>query len=318
MLRLYDTAKRAKVDFVPSVEGRVSMYVCGATPYDLPHLGHGRKEVVFDTIRRYLVWRGYAVKYVSNVTDIEDKIIARAHEEGTTEPELVARFEVTFRSAFDRLNILRPDDEPRATEWIEEMTRLIAQLVANGHAYVVEGQGVYFQVDTLPSYGSLSHRTLDELLESAGARVDVDERKRKRYLALMQEQAKSMQRLVDDLLTLSSLESDQNALAEGEFAIVPLLLELSADAKALSGGHVPVGAVLTHKWVFDKVFNSMVRAVVHGSTFSKNDLAMAAGLATLQVIESEKLIERSAQRGERLLRFRFDQAGRLGLPLRHG
>jgi cysteinyl-tRNA synthetase len=178
MLRLYDTARRAKVDFVPSVEGRVSMYVCGPTPYDVPHLGHGRKEVVFDTIRRYLLWRGYAVTYVSNVTDIEDKIISRAREEGTTEPQLVGRFEGTFRSAFDRLNILRPDDEPRATEWIEEMVELIKQLVANGHAYVVEGQGVYFQVDTLPNYGSLSHRTLEELLESAGARVDVDERKR--------------------------------------------------------------------------------------------------------------------------------------------
>ena len=178
MLRLYDTAKRAKVDFVPTVEGRVSMYVCGPTPYDVPHLGHGRKEVVFDTIRRYLLWRGFAVTYVSNVTDIEDKIISRAKEEGTTESELVARFEGTFRSAFDRLNILRPDDEPRATEWISEMTDLIAQLVANGHAYVVEGQGVYFQVDTLPDYGALSHRTLEELLESAGARVDVDERKR--------------------------------------------------------------------------------------------------------------------------------------------
>ena len=178
MLRLYDTAKRAKVDFVPTVEGRVSMYVCGPTPYDVPHLGHGRKEVVFDTIRRYLLWRGFAVTYVSNVTDIEDKIISRAKEEGTTEPELVARFEGTFRTAFDRLNILRPDDEPRATEWISEMTDLIAQLVANGHAYVVEGQGVYFQVDTLPDYGALSHRTLEELLESAGARVDVDERKR--------------------------------------------------------------------------------------------------------------------------------------------
>jgi cysteinyl-tRNA synthetase len=178
MLQLYDTAERAKVDFVPSVEGRVSMYVCGPTPYDVPHLGHGRKEVVFDTIRRYLVWRGYAVTYVSNVTDIEDKIIARAREEGTTEPELVRRFEGTFRSAFDRLNILRPDEEPRATEWIAEMTALIAQLVANGHAYVVEGQGVYFQVDTLPGYGVLSHRTLEDLLESAGARVDVDERKR--------------------------------------------------------------------------------------------------------------------------------------------
>ncbi len=80
MLRLYDTARRAKVDFVPSVEGRVSMYVCGPTPYDVPHLGHGRKEVVFDTIRRYLVWRGFAVTYVSNVTDIEDKIIARAQD----------------------------------------------------------------------------------------------------------------------------------------------------------------------------------------------------------------------------------------------
>src|SRR5262245_4982953 len=178
MLRLYDTAQRAKVDFVPSVAGRVSMYVCGPTPYGLPHLGHGRKEVVFDTIRRYLLWRGFTVKYVSNVTDIEDKIIARAQEEGTTEPELVAKFEGTFRDAFDRLNILRPDDEPRATEWIDDMTALIAELVTKGHAYVVEGQGVYFQVDTLPEYGALSHRTLEDLMESAGARVDVDERKR--------------------------------------------------------------------------------------------------------------------------------------------
>ena len=178
MLRLYDTAQRAKVDFVPSVDGRVSMYVCGPTPYDVPHLGHGRKEVVFDTIRRYLIWRGFAVRYVSNVTDIEDKIIARAQEAGTTEAELVSRYEGSFRSAFDRLNILRPDDEPRATEWIAEMTALIAELVIRGHAYVVEGQGVYFQVDSLPEYGSLSHRTLEELMESAGARVDVDERKR--------------------------------------------------------------------------------------------------------------------------------------------
>src|SRR6202162_4468970 len=116
MLRLYDTARRAKVAFVPSVEGRVSMYVCGPPPYDVPHLGHGRKEVVFDMIRRYLVWRGFAVRYVSNVTDIEDKIISRALAAGTTESELVSHYEGSFRSAFDRLNILRPDDEPRATE----------------------------------------------------------------------------------------------------------------------------------------------------------------------------------------------------------
>ncbi len=178
MLRVYDTARRAKVDFVPRVDGRVSMYVCGPTPYDVPHLGHGRKEIVFDTIRRYLIWRGYQVHYVSNVTDVEDKIIARALEEGTTEPEIARRYAATFRRDFDRLNVLHPDDEPHATEWIQQMIALIAQLVTSGHAYVVEGQGVYFQVETLPEYGALSHRTLEELLESAGARVDVDERKR--------------------------------------------------------------------------------------------------------------------------------------------
>jgi cysteinyl-tRNA synthetase len=178
VLRFYDTARRAIVEFTPRVEGRVSMYVCGPTPYSPPHLGHGRKEIVFDTIRRYLRWRGYAVRFVSNVTDIEDRIIARAHEEGTTESELSRRFEAEFRRQFDLLNVLPPDDEPHATEWVDEMVALIAELVARGHAYVVEGQGVYFQVDTLPSYGRLSHRTLDDLMESAGARVDVDERKR--------------------------------------------------------------------------------------------------------------------------------------------
>jgi len=178
MLRVFDTARRTKVEFVPRNAGHVSMYVCGPTPYDVPHLGHARKEIVFDTIRRYLVWRGFTVHYVSNLTDIEDKIIARAQELDTTEPELVAEYEQVFGSEFDRLNILPPDDAPRATEWIDQMTRLIAELVVRGHAYVVEGQGVYFEVGSLPDYGALSHRTIEELLQSAGARVDVDERKR--------------------------------------------------------------------------------------------------------------------------------------------
>src|SRR5882762_9053995 len=112
MLRLYDTAKRAKVDFVPGVQGRVSMYVCGPTPYDVPHLGHGRKEVVFDTIRRYLLWSGLDVTYVSNITDIEDKIIERAKSEGTTEPELSGRYETEFWKQMDRVNIMRPDHMP--------------------------------------------------------------------------------------------------------------------------------------------------------------------------------------------------------------
>jgi cysteinyl-tRNA synthetase len=178
MLRFYDTAARAKVDFEPRIPGQVSMYVCGPTPYDAPHLGHGRKEVVFDTIRRYLLWCGFKVTYVSNVTDIDDNIINRAQRDNTTEPELAAKYEEEFTKQFDRLNIMLPDEAPRATQWIDQMQALIAKLVESGHAYVIEGEGVYFQVDTLPEYGALSHRTVDELLESAGARVDVDERKR--------------------------------------------------------------------------------------------------------------------------------------------
>src|SRR3954453_12784789 len=108
VLRLYDTAARAKVDFVPRVAGHVSMYVCGPTPYDAPHLGHGRKEVVFDTIRRYLRWSGLKVKYVTNITDVEDKIIERAKAEGTTEPELSKRYELEFWKQMDRVNIMRP------------------------------------------------------------------------------------------------------------------------------------------------------------------------------------------------------------------
>jgi len=178
MLRFHDTARRALVDFEPRTEGRVSMYVCGPTPYDVPHLGHGRTAITFDTIRRYLVWRGNAVHYVSNITDVEDKIIARAAERGSTEAELSGEYEAVYWSEMERLNVMRPDDVPRATEYIAQMQALIAELVDAGCAYVVEGQGVYFQVDRFAGYGKLSHRTLEELLESAGSRVDVDDRKR--------------------------------------------------------------------------------------------------------------------------------------------
>jgi len=178
VLRLYDTAARAKVDFVPRRAGSVSMYVCGPTPYDAPHLGHGRKEVVFDTIRRYLLWCGLDVRYVSNVTDVDDNIIERAERDGITAAELATKFEQEFWRQFDRLNIMRPDDMPRATEWIAQMVELITTLIERGHAYVIEGDGVYFQVDSLPEYGGLSHRSVEDLVESAGARVEVDERKR--------------------------------------------------------------------------------------------------------------------------------------------
>ena len=178
MLRIYDTAARSAREFVPRTKGHVSIYVCGVTPYDSPHLGHGRTAVTFDVIRRYLAWRGFRVHFVTNVTDIEDKIIARAAERGTTEPELAKQYEDDYWEQLDRLGVLRPDDLPRATEYIAQMHRLIAELIEHGRAYVIEGSGVYFQVETLPTYGKLSHRTLAQLLESAGARVDVDEDKR--------------------------------------------------------------------------------------------------------------------------------------------
>jgi cysteinyl-tRNA synthetase len=129
-------------------------------------------------VRRYLAWRGYEVTYVSNVTNIEDKIIARAAREGTNERELADHWESVYWEALDRLGVDKPDEIPRATEFIDHMIALIAELVASGHAYVIEGEGVYFAVDAYAGYGELSHRRVEDLLGSAGARVDVDARKR--------------------------------------------------------------------------------------------------------------------------------------------
>jgi cysteinyl-tRNA synthetase len=177
-VRIYDTLARDKVELVPRDAGRVSMYVCGPTVYDVPHVGHGRTAVTFDVIRRYLEWRGFAVTFVSNVTDVEDKIIARAAATGMSEPELAARYEAAYWEQMDRLGVRRPDHVPHATEYIDAMQTLISELVERGHAYVVEGQGVYFDVASFPGYGALPHRSLDQLLESAGARVEVDPAKR--------------------------------------------------------------------------------------------------------------------------------------------
>jgi cysteinyl-tRNA synthetase len=177
-IRLYDTMAREKVDFVPRDARRVSMYVCGPTVYDAPHVGHGRMATTFDVIRRYLDWRGLDVRFVSNVTDVDDRIIQRAAERGTTEPELAAQYEGVYFEQLDRVGVLRPDDTPHATEYIGDMVALIAELVDTGHAYVVDGQGVYFDVATFPGYGARPHRTLEQLLESAGARVEVDDKKR--------------------------------------------------------------------------------------------------------------------------------------------
>lgn len=178
MVRIRDTLVRDTVELTTREPGKVSMYVCGPTVYDTPHIGNARTAVAFDTIRRYLEWAGYDVTFVSNVTDVEDKIIARAAREGRSEPEVASEFEDVYFDRMHRLNVLDADHRPHATEYVAGMLALIGELVDRGHAYEVPGQGVYFAVETFPGYGALPHRTIDELRESAGARVDVDEAKR--------------------------------------------------------------------------------------------------------------------------------------------
>ncbi|MGH9027546.1 MAG: cysteine--tRNA ligase, partial [Acidimicrobiia bacterium] len=177
-MKIYDTLARDKVELTTRELGKLSMYVCGPTVYDVPHVGHGRTAVVFDVVRRYLEWCGIDVTYVRNITDIEDKIIARAAREGSTETEIAQRYETLERDPLDRLGVRRPDHVPHATEYVEPMLELIGELVVADHAYVIEGAGVYFDTASFPSYGALPHRTLAQLQESAGARVEIDEAKR--------------------------------------------------------------------------------------------------------------------------------------------
>ena len=176
MLRFTDSLTGEKAPFTPREEGRVSVYWCGPTVYDDPHLGHARSTLAFDVLVRYLRWSGYDVLAVSNITDIDDKIINRAAEEGTDEPAVATRFEASFISQMDRLNIAHPDLRPRATEFVDRMVEVVADLVEHGMAYTTDS-GVYFDVDRLDGYGALVGRSVGDLRDGAGARVDVDDDK---------------------------------------------------------------------------------------------------------------------------------------------
>ncbi len=175
MLRLHDTATGTVRPLELRDPGRVSMYVCGPTVYEVPHLGHGRFTLVFDVLRRYLTFTGLEVVHVSNVTDIDDHIIERAAREGRTEPEVAAEYEATWWSAMDALEVLRPTAVPHATSYIPGMVELVGQLVARGVAYEAD-DGVYLQVDTVGGYGLLAHQPLESL--RVGARVEASEQKR--------------------------------------------------------------------------------------------------------------------------------------------
>jgi cysteinyl-tRNA synthetase len=173
-MRVFNTLGRTYEEFVPRDEGKVSMYVCGPTVQSEPHMGHGRFAVAFDVVRRYLTWRGYEVTYVQNVTDVEDKIIAAAQEQGVPVDVLAEKMANEFSHVFRALGVLPPDIEPRATEHIGQMHSMIAELIERGHAYE-SGGDVYFSVRSFPGYGKLSGHRIDDLI--SGARVDPDERK---------------------------------------------------------------------------------------------------------------------------------------------
>ena len=176
MLQLTNSLTRNKEVFVPITPGKVRMYVCGMTVYDLCHLGHARVFVVFDMVTRWLRTSGYQVDYVRNITDIDDKIIRRAQENNETPAELTERFITEMHADERALGVLPPDHEPRATAYVAQMLTLIAQLEKNGLAYPAPNGDVYYSVRSFANYGRLSGKSLDEL--RAGERVEVDPNKR--------------------------------------------------------------------------------------------------------------------------------------------
>lgn len=174
-MKLYNTLTRQKEEFVPLKPGEVNMYVCGPTVYNFFHIGNGRTFIVFDTVRRYLEYRGYKVKFIQNFTDIDDKMIKRANDEGITVKELGERFIKEYYKDADALNIERATINPRATEFMEEIIQFVKDLVDRGYAYEVDGD-VYFHTKKFSEYGKLSGQNLEDL--QAGARINVDERKK--------------------------------------------------------------------------------------------------------------------------------------------
>jgi cysteinyl-tRNA synthetase len=174
-LTVYNNLSRQKEEFSPLDPQRVKMYVCGITPYDETHLGHGRAYVTFDVIRRYLEYLGYEVQYVQNITDIDDKIIKKAKAQNQTFSAIAEQYTASYFQVMDKLNVKRADVYPKATQHIAAMVRWIAGLMERGYAYLLE-DGVYFEVDKFADYGKLSGRKKEE--QQAGARVESDQKKK--------------------------------------------------------------------------------------------------------------------------------------------
>ena len=173
-IQFTNTMTRRKEPFVPLVPGKVKMYVCGPTVYNYIHIGNARPAIVFDTLRRYLKYRGFDVTFVQNITDVDDKLIRVANEEGTTVKEVADRFTDAYNEDLKSLNVMPPDIQPRVMQTIPEIIEFIEGLIEKGYAYESEGD-VYFRTGRFEEYGKLSHQPLDDL--QAGARVDINEKK---------------------------------------------------------------------------------------------------------------------------------------------
>ncbi|MGH8258155.1 MAG: cysteine--tRNA ligase, partial [Steroidobacteraceae bacterium] len=176
MIEIFNSLTGRKEPLAPIEPGRIGMYVCGDTVYDLCHMGHARSKIAFDVVRRYLTYRGYAVSFVRNITDIDDKIIRRAASEGKEIGAFTEHYIREMHRDYDALGILRPDHEPRATAHIPGMIEMTRALIEKGHAYVAANGDVMYAVASFPAYGRLSGERLAEL--RAGERVQVDEAKR--------------------------------------------------------------------------------------------------------------------------------------------
>lgn len=173
-LTLYNTLTRRQEPFEPLEPGKVKMYCCGVTVYDYCHLGHARSYIVWDTVRRYFLWRGYEVRYVQNFTDIDDKILNKARQEGSTMDAVSEKYIQTYFEDMDRLNIMRADEYPRATHTLDGIKRLIHELEHKGFAYPSAGD-VYYKVRQFPEYGKLSGRNLEDMQAGASGRVEVED-----------------------------------------------------------------------------------------------------------------------------------------------
>lgn len=174
MIKIYNTLTREKEIFKPQVENKVSMYVCGPTVYNYIHIGNARPVIVFDAVRRYFEYAGYDIKYVSNFTDVDDKIIKASQEENISTKELTDKYIAAFYEDYDALGCRRADDNPRVSEYIAEIIVFIEKLIKEGYAYELDGD-VYFRTRKKADYGKLSKQSIDDLI--SGARVDTNERK---------------------------------------------------------------------------------------------------------------------------------------------